>query len=165
MIPRVGKALERLRATIDANGTAAMEAAIAAPVVLILMVGAIEYGNLLYNANLIQTGLRDAARYLARVDDPMQREQEAKRLAVTGTISGSAPARVAWWQEGHITISRRSLTNTSDAEGRRPLRGGDEVYVVRVATEVDYRGFGTLSALGRDALRLAFAHEERVVGQ
>lgn len=142
-----------------------MEAAIAVPVVLILMVGAIEYGNLLYNTNLIQTGLRDAARYLARVDDPLQRAHEAKSLAVTGTISGSAPARVAWWQEGDITISWRSLTNKPDAEGRRPLRGGDEVFVVRVATEVDYRGLGALNALGRDALRLAFTHEERVVGQ
>lgn len=150
----------------DRRGTAAIEAAVFTPLLLLFVIGAAEFGNMLYNANLIQTGLRDAARYLARVSDPVPAESFAKNLAVTGSINGDAPPRVAWWNTDDIVVTYRITDNPPDPEtGRRAFRSGPEVMVIRVATTVSYAGLGTLGVLGQDAVSIAFAHEERFVGE
>lgn len=150
----------------DRRGTAAIEAAIVTPLLLMFVIGAAEFGNMLYNANLVQTGVRDAARYLARVSDPVAAEPLARNLAITGSINGEAPPRVSWWSTEDIVITHRMTENPPDPQtGRRAFRSGPQVRVIRVSTTIDYAGLGTLGVIGQDAVTIAFAHEERFVGE
>ena len=65
----------------DERGVAAVEAALAFPFLLALMAGLFEFGSVFYNFELMQTGVRDAGRYLSRVPDLAAAEESAKRLA------------------------------------------------------------------------------------
>ncbi|MEK6204122.1 MAG: pilus assembly protein [Amylibacter sp.] len=51
------------------DGSIFVEAIIAIPVVSILTIGILEYGNVLWQRHQIQTGVRDAARYMSRCRD------------------------------------------------------------------------------------------------
>jgi hypothetical protein len=165
---RRGKAWRRLarRWGADTRASAAIEAAVTAPLLLMFVIGAAEFGNMLYNANLVQTGVRDAARYLARVSDPVAAEPLARNLAITGSITGETPPRVPWWSSEDIVITHRVTDNPPDPQtGHRAFRSGPQVRVIRVSTTIDYAGLGTLGVLGQDAVTIAFAHEERFVGE
>lgn len=149
----------------ESRAVAALEAAIATPVVLAILIGAAEFGNALYSATLIQTGVRDAARYLARTAEPETYEPYARRLAVTGGIQDGGTRRVSWWSEEDIAVGYRHIANAEDPDtGRKSYRGGTHVTVIQVSTRVDYQGLGTLAFIGQDAVEIAFAHEERWVG-
>ena len=147
------------------EGVAAVEAALVLPVLLALGGGVMEFGVAMYRLQLVEAGVRDAARYLARMPDPALAEAPARLLAVTGSITGAAPARVRDWEAGQVQIAYRAVANPRDAAtGRRPYRGGDVVQVVRVSTSVPYAGIGFLAAAGLSDLRLSADHEERAVG-
>ena len=154
-----------LAAVADERGAVALEAAIAIPFLLTLGFGVIEFANLLYNYNLVQSGLRDAARYLARVDTPAAAETAARRLAVTGRIAAGGKPRVAWWKAEDISIAYESVANPTDAStGLKNYRGGASITVVRVATTVDYADLGLLAFLRLGPVRFSLAHEERFIG-
>lgn len=149
----------------DRRGTAAIEAALAVPFMVVLASGVIELGTLFYNEELIQTGVRDAARYLAHVQDPPVSEDAARNLATRGTITSSGSLRVSWWQPDQVAVAYEVTPNPVDAKtGLRLYRGGPSVTTVRVSTTVPYRGQGLLSALGLAPVQVTAAHEERHVG-
>src|SRR5205807_7724653 len=88
----------------DDEGSALVEGAIMVPVLCVLLFGIYEFSWFFYQQHLISTGLRDAARYVARLptacdpispDWPIARELAAN-LATTGSINGGA-ARVKGW--------------------------------------------------------------------
>ena len=81
-----------LRAWRDERGAAAIEAAAALPFLVALGAGLFELGGAFYKYELMQTGIRDGARYLARVADPSASPAvtAAKNLAVTGSILAGA---------------------------------------------------------------------------
>jgi Flp pilus assembly protein TadG len=144
----------------------AVEAALAIPFLIVLASGVIEFGSVFYNYGLIQTGIRDAARYLARVPDPPAQEVPARNLAVSGTIAAGGAYRVTWWQQSHVQISYRQTPNPADpATGLRLYRGADPLTTIRVEAAVDYPGLALLPLLGFERLRITAAHEERHVGQ
>ena len=148
----------------DQRGTALVETAIVMPFLLVLGLGVFEFGNILYNHHLVNTGVRDAARYLARFRLPETRETEAKQLAVTGSTAGGIN-RVAWWNTDDVTVSYKEIANPPDVTGERPYRGPDPIRVVQVRTNVTYGGIGFLGFLGLgESLTFGIAHEERVVG-
>jgi len=150
----------------DERGVAAVEAALAFPFLLALMAGLFECGSVFYNFELMQTGVRDAGRYLSRVPDLGAAEENAKRLAVTGSIASGQAARVDWWTPGQIQISYRTIENLRDATtGLRNYRAGDTLTIVRVSTSVPYEGMGLLAAIGLGPIQINAAHEERYVGQ
>jgi len=150
----------------DDRGAVAIEAAVATPFLVLVAGGLIEFGHVFYNYQLIQTGVRDAARYLARVQDPTAAETAARNLAVTRSVVAGRPQRVDWWQTGHVQITYRQTPNPPDATtGLRLYRGNDPLTTVRVETAVDYPGLALLPILGFDQLRITAAHEERHVGQ
>src|SRR3712207_158838 len=94
--------------TRDVRGTAAIESALAFPFIVAMVAGLIEFGSLLYNFELIQTGVRDASRYLARVADPAASEAAARNLAIRGTVDSSGALRVKWWQPTQIQITYKT---------------------------------------------------------
>jgi Flp pilus assembly protein TadG len=150
----------------DTRGVAAMEAGLAFPFIVALAAGLIEFGALFYNFELIQTGVRDAARYLARVADPVASEAAARNLALRGTVDSSGTLRVKWWQPTHIQITYKTVPNPMDeTTGRRLYRGRDPLVVVRVSTLFDHTGLGLFRAVGLGPVRVTAAHEERYVGE
>lgn len=159
--------LRRLRARIrDDRGVAAIEAALFFPFLVAVSAGLFEFGAMFYNFQLMQTGVRDAGRYLSRVPELAMAEENAKRLAVTGSVLPNQPSRVSWWNTGQVQISYRTVANPRDATtGLRNYRSGDTVTIVRVSTSVPYAGAGLLSAIGLGPVQIGAVHEERYVGQ
>jgi TadE-like protein len=158
----------------DQRGTALIETALALPFLLVLGLGIFEFGNLLYNYHLISSGVRDAARYLARFDHAVavtaSKEAEAERLAVTGSILVGGTPRVSWWSTSDVSVSyvpAGGISNPIDPiTEQRPYRGGDTVWIVRVSTDVPYGGLGFLEYLGLGStINFNFSHEERQIGE
>lgn len=148
------------------RGAAAIEVALAFPLVVLFGAGLFEYGSLFYNFELIQTGVRDAARFLARVQNPTASETAARNLARRGTVDATGALRVTSWQQTDIQITYETTPNPIDeTTGRRLYRGRDPLVVVRVSTSFDHNGLGLLNAVGLGPLRVAAAHEERYVGE
>ena len=156
-----------LRAWRDERGAAAIEAAAALPFLVALGAGLFELGGAFYKYELMQTGVRDGARYLARVADPAASAAvtAAKNLAVTGTTGGTAPARVKGWQTSHLQITYVQTANPADGTtGLRQYRGGPNLTTVHVASAMPYAGLGLLGAFNLGAITIRAAHEERYVG-
>lgn len=155
-----------LRFRRDARGTATIEVALAFPFIVLFAAGLFEYGSLFYNYELIQTGVRDAARYLSRVANPAASEATARNLALYGNVAGTGSARVRSWQASHIQITYETTPNPiNEATGRRLYRGRDPLVVVRVSTAFDYNELGLLKAVKLGPVRVDAAHEERYVGE
>ncbi len=150
----------------DTRGVAAVEAGLAFPFILIFAGGLFEYGAIFYNFELVQNGVRDAARYLARVPDPVAAETAARNLALRGTVDATGTVRVKSWQPGDITITYETTPNPVDSVTKlRVYRGGEQLTVVRVSTAFDYDGLGLLKSVGLGSIRVSAAHEDRHVGQ
>lgn len=155
-----------VRSARDDRGVAAIEAAIAFPFLVALGAGLFEFGTVFYNVELMQTGVRDAARYLARTEEPTAAEAAARNLAVTGAVTAGQPLRVSWWQPQQVRITYRDTPNPIDpATGLRRYRGADPLKVIRVSTDVPYAGQGLLALIRLGPLQVGAAHEERYVGQ
>jgi Flp pilus assembly protein TadG len=158
--------LLRARARLaDDRGVAAVETALSLPFLIAVSAGLFEFGSVFYNFQLMQTGVRDAGRYLSRVPDLAAAEENAKLLAVTGSIVPGQQARVSWWKAEQVQIAYRTTANPRDATtGLRNYRGGDTITTIRVSTTAPYQGVGLLSAIGLSTIQISASHEERYVG-
>ncbi len=161
----------------DEKGAAVLETGIVAPFLIVLGLGTFEFGNAFYHYHLMSTGLHDAARYLARTDDPIGKQVCGKQLAVYGRMlppddpaadcgSLTATKRVSWWRVEDVSVSLVAYANPVDAlTGNTTYRGGATINVVRVATNVSDPGFGFFSAIGLKApVKINVFHEERHIG-
>src|SRR5437660_5850935 len=94
----------------NSEGSAFLEGAILLPVLLTLGLGVFEFSWLFYQQQLISTGVRDAARYIARSAKPndLTIQMDAKNLATTGHFDGGL-ARVNGWRTSDISISYTSV--------------------------------------------------------
>jgi hypothetical protein len=144
----------------DQAGAALVEFSLVAPFLLALAFGVAEFGRFFYQYQMVVEGLRDAGRYLARVDPTLAENQEnAKKLAVSGTIEDGADPRVDGWEAGDISVSFEETSNPSLAS----YRGPDPIRVVVVTTTFEYADVGLLSALGLGAISVTASHEQRVI--
>jgi len=150
-----------------------VEALVIAPVILIFLAGVLEFGGMLVSKIEIETGLRDAARYLARCQDSAYGCDAtiASNIAVYGTpvVSDPPPSpRVPGWQTSDIVIDPsgpKLVNNPADCGGGTPCyRGGANIYVVRVETDVDYPGGTLLGLIGMASISMTAFHEERYIG-
>lgn len=158
--------LEELRSIWrDRNGSALVEAAILMPVLLILVLGVLEFSWYFFDQDRVSTGIRDAARYLSRVTDPanVAFQSNAINLAVTGSISGEA-ARVTGWTTRSVNVDLASVPNPIQDDGSRLYRGGPTIRIVTVSTTFTHPSLGFLDLLRLTALRITVAHSERVIG-
>ena len=96
------------------RGIAAVELAIAMPVLLLLLVGIVELGRVLYHYNGINKFGRDAARYLAAeaivgstdvIQIDAELAQRTRNLAVYGNVGGHGPVLLRGLESGDITVS------------------------------------------------------------
>ena len=155
----------RLRA--DQRGTAVLEMGLLTPVLLVIGLGVLEFGNLIYKRHLIENGIRDAARYIA--GQPTCDKTAGAHLATTGTIDGSGAQRVDGWQLQDTDINCRVVTSTYGTVTLRSF--GGSLQIVEVGSTVNYGdiGLGFLTVLDRMGLgfsNMSFPvrHEERYYG-
>jgi len=156
--------LSRFRA--DQAGAALVEMTLIVPLMLTLAAGVFEFSNIIKTKLLIEAGVRDGARYIARCNRGSNQatcEAAGTNIAVTG---GSGTARVSGWTTADVTISYTSIAVTTDPDtGLQNYRSaGTAVRTVSVQASYDYAGTGLWAYLGFDALTLTAAHEERVLG-
>lgn len=161
----------------DCEGTAVVEGAILVPVLLSLLLGVYEFSFYFYQQQLMTTGLRDAARYLARFDlsscaagtmttgncavqvsingSNVYIVDAAKNIAISGFSSGT-PARVAGWGTGTVTLSLAQDANSgastpcgsSACNGGATIGGSFYVQIITASTDFTDPTLGLFTALG-----------------
>ncbi|MER9103804.1 TadE/TadG family type IV pilus assembly protein [Mesorhizobium sp. M7A.F.Ca.US.010.02.1.1] len=161
---RFGKIIGRFRG--DESGAALVEVAITAPLVLLLSAGVFEFSNILNTRLLLEAGVEDAGRYMARCSSDWDTcKARAQNLAANGAVAGGS-ARVTGWLPATVLITKALSTPAVDvATGTQLyLSSTANVDVVDVSTSYSYPGVGFWSYLGFGALTLSVSHQERVIG-
>lgn len=163
MIRRIRSLVERLHR--DTRGAVLTEAIIVIPFVTLFSVGILEFGNMLWQKEQIETGLRDAARYLARCQPDSElsdfdsdcTEVLARLIAYYGTSSASATVpRVTGWTPARSAIAFEY-----------PMRNGHQVgghKVVVARTSHVYSASPLFGWLDLGAVTIQAYHEQRYVG-
>lgn len=143
----------------DQEGAALIEFTLLAPLLLSLVLGIAEFGRFFYQYQMVLEGLRDAGRYLARLDaNDATNQSNAANLATTGTIDGTGDDRVDGWAAADVAFSVIDVDNTAGT-----YRGPAEIEVIEVTTTFDYEDVGFLSALGLESISIDAAHQQRVI--
>ena len=163
MCIRVRDIIRRLRS--DEQGAALVEVAIVAPFVLLLSAGVFEFSNVLNTRLLLEAGVEDAARYMARCNDSNWNTcvTLGKNLAVNGAVTSGSP-RVTGWTTTQVTVSKASIAAVDGSGNQLYLSSTGTVDVVQVSTSFPYNGIGLWGYLGFATLNIAASHQERVFG-
>jgi Flp pilus assembly protein TadG len=141
----------------EEDGAVLTEALLVVPFLTILAVGILEFGNVLWQREQIETGLRDAARYMARCRQGTnwhtlnECEGWARNLAYYGSTAASGPLRVPDWNatNGPITFS------TVDT--------GNQI-IITATTSHELVNSPLFGLLGINLITVSADHEQRVVG-
>jgi Flp pilus assembly protein TadG len=141
----------------EESGAVLAEALLAIPFVTLFAVGILEFGNIFWQKQQIETGLRDAARYMARCRPTTPtytancNVTTAKTIAYYGTQSPAlgAKLRVPGWGPDLADIT----VGAADANGD-----------FTVSTAHVYQSSPLFSWLGIDVITLHSAQQERYMG-
>jgi hypothetical protein len=158
----------------DDDGSALVEATIVMPLLITLFLGVFEFSWYLYNQQLVVSGLRDAARYMTRIEltdgnrDPcVQKDQngvlytaDAANIATTAEATGGS-ARVSGWSAADVTIS---CFSSAGLDTGNYADGSTSMTIIDVATRFADPSLGLFSSLGLKPPMLSFSHEERFIG-
>jgi Flp pilus assembly protein TadG len=151
----------------DTEGSAFLEAAVVMPVLVPLIFGVFEFSWYFHKQQLVESGVRDAARYMARTRAANSDANpcidaasvaNAQNIAVNGVITGGT-ARVPGWTVGNVSINCTSFANTSAT-----YVGGTTIYSVTVSTTFADPALGLFSVLNLTAPSLSASHTERSIG-
>jgi Flp pilus assembly protein TadG len=162
----------------DNVGSALVEGAVLMPVLLIVLGGVYEFSWIFFQQKQIEAGVRDAARYLSRLQfDPYTFDATtnpctltdsggnlyktyAQNIAVYGSPSttGFSP-RVNGWTPGAVTITCPTFINSSLF-----YVGPPTLYRVLVSTSFPDPSLGFLGILGLSAPNISASHQELFVG-
>jgi Flp pilus assembly protein TadG len=151
----------------DTEGSVLIEATVVVPVLVTLMLGLFEFSWYFHKQQLVESGIRDAARYLARVDagkndgnpcNDTTSVAQAKNIAVTGVTSGGT-ARVTGWTVGNVTITCPGFDNSGGS-----YSGASTIYLVIATTSFTDPAFGFFGVLGLSTPNLSASHSERSIG-
>jgi hypothetical protein len=164
----------------DVQGAVLIEGAIILPVLFVLFFGVYEFSWFFYEQHRVSTGVRDAARYIARTVDLTSPsyatvESNAKSLALSGDTSGSCPSatpstcRVKGWTDpASINIEFVSV----DCIAPYFCQGGaTTMQGVKVSTSfapsslgfLEFLGLGIVVAGKRSLAITTITHTERIV--
>ncbi len=139
----------------DERGAVLAESLVVIPFVTLFSVGILEFGNMFWQKEQIETGLRDAARYLARCQADADfaascNAATARKIAYYGTAApgGGTPLRVPGWgpADEDLTISE-------------PMPG-----VIRVEAGHSYQASPLFGWLDIDDVMIEAFHEQRYIG-
>lgn len=143
----------------DKGGAALVEFSILLPFLVSFALGMFEFGRFLYQYQMVVEGLRDGARYLARLDPTdADNQTSASNLATTGTIDGSGDPRVDGWAAADVTFTITDIDNSAAI-----YRGDEIIHAVEATTTFNYVDLGFLSVLGFGDLSVDATHEQRAI--
>lgn len=164
--------LQRLRSLRhDKDGSALLEAAVVTPVIFALLFGVYEFSWYFYCQHLVSTGLRDAARYLARTDlnNPCSSSANQAIAKNIATLTSDGTARVAGWSASNVAIACTPVSKfVCGASTPCALNSGPtayDVYIVTASTSYTPSTLGFLGFFGFSAPSIVVSHQERAVGQ
>lgn len=149
------------------SGVAMFEFAIALPILLVIFAGAWEMARGLWTYEILNKGVRDAARYLARVDNPAAPANQAfaLRLVLSGDISTGADAQPPRIDHNDVNVVMGTRTFANSAGLYRSTDGQTgPIEVVQVRADMTFEA--PLLGFLRIANPIVFsvAHEERHIG-
>lgn len=150
---------------LDERGSAIVEATILTPVLLLLFLGVYEFSWFFDQQKLIEVGLRDAARYVARSAASNDSScdpgvwSSARNLATTGSVTGGQ-LRVPRWTASDVNFQCLAVPNNENYLGG----DGTYIYVVKASTNFHYLSLGFFGFFGLSAPNIVISHEERVIG-
>ncbi len=168
--------LARLKALWgDCDGSALVEATIVTPFLVSFFLGVFEFSWYFYNQQLVVAGLRDAARYMSRIEltngngDPCAQKDrngvlyrsEAANIATTAQPAAGGSVRVSGWNAADVIIS---CLSSAALDNGRYADGSTSMTIIHVATSFADPSLGLFSDLGLKAPPLSFSHEERFLG-
>jgi Flp pilus assembly protein TadG len=159
----------------DIRGTAVVEAAIMLPVLFILVFGVFEFSWFFYEQHRVSTGIRDAARYIARSDNlnwastpptiPDAVKSNAQNLATTGDTAGGCTTgtesvcRVRGWSKDDVQITAPNpVACITVCQGRATT-----MQVVTVSTSFQETNLGFLGLLKLSPFLINVSHSERLL--
>lgn len=152
----------------DDEGSALIEATILTPLLVTLMFGVFEFSWYFQKQQLVESGIRDAARYLARTapdssppTNPCSNAAfvaNAQNIAVTGVTSGGT-ARVPSWTPANVVLSCNPLDNSAGT-----YEGPQTLYIITAGTSFADPALGYFSFLGLTTPNLSASHSERSIG-
>lgn len=174
----------------DTDGTALVEGAIVVPMLMSLLFGVYEFSFLFYQQQLITTGARDAARYLARYNytntsngvtaqcasldaascsSLATAKGYAECIAMYGDTTCTSSPRVAGWTSTGtftITFNQDANSGASTPCGTQPCNSpySSSVYTVQVSASFADPSLGFFGFLGLTSPTINISHTERVIG-
>jgi hypothetical protein len=148
------------------RGAALVEFSLVAPLLILLMCGLAEFANAMRQYHIMEKGVRDAGRYLARV--PMtgctvnaSSIAIAQNLALTGRTSGGSYLLPTWDDPATVSVSIAQCYDNSGGA----YRGRDDMPVIEITADAPYADLGMLSVLGFGAIDLEVSHQQLWIGE
>lgn len=145
------------------------------PLLVSLYFGVFDFSWYFYNQQLVEAGVRDAARYMARIEltggntnpcaqsDPngVLYTTDAANIAVTAQAASSGTARVTGWTASNVTIN---CVASPSLRGGFYADGSANMMIIYVTTNFVDPSLGLFAALGLSTPSLSFTHQERFIG-
>lgn len=143
------------------KGAVLTETLIALPVLVLLTVGILEFGNMMWQRQQLQAGVKDAARYWARCRPEtgagatfMNCDLTTARLiAFTGSPEGGATRVPGWDDASELTLTPEMLPTSSTSAS-----------VVSAAGSVAYQATPWTSFVAPEGITMRYFHQTRYVG-
>jgi TadE-like protein len=153
----------------DTEGSVLIEATVLMPFLVTLIFGILEFSWYFQKQQLVESGVRDAARYLARVapedgtnpctlTNPVNFAANARNIAVYGATSAGI-ARVPGWLPANVVLSCSVIDNSAVN-----YQGGQSIYVIAASTNFADPALGFFGLLGFTTPNLSASHSERSIG-
>jgi Flp pilus assembly protein TadG len=159
--------------------------ALTMPILLVLMLGSFELGNYFLSEHVVQKGVRDAARYAARLklveDDGTVNfsctgptlgagaEQNIQRVARTGDPAGTTTRLRGWTSDAMTTVTLTCDTNAGDPYVNHGVFNGypnsGAVPIITVSATVPYTTFFGMLGIGALTRNLNAQSQSAVIGQ
>lgn len=147
------------------DGAALVEFALVAPLLVFLMCGLAEFANAMRQYHVMEKGVRDAGRYVARVPMnnctiPAAAVTSAQNLALTGQTAGGAFLLSTWTDPASVAVAVATCVDNSAGT----YRGRVQFPVIEVTATAPYVDLGLLDVLGLGPIQLSVSHQQLWIG-
>jgi len=153
--------LNRLRR--DRRGTAAIEFGLLVPLFMIFLLGAIEFGRVLTQANAVEKGVRAGVALAVRSDNPITAAQttSVSNVVKYGETGSSGPFLVDGWSDAGATVVIDVVRTYTDATS-----GVTDLPVIRIVATVPYTPLvpGLFAFAGLSTFNIVVDHEQAYIG-
>ena len=154
-----------LRFVRGRDGAALVEFSLIAPLLVALMCGMVEFTNVMRQYHVMEKGVRDAARYVARVQMngctlPAGAITAAQNLALTGRTSGGTNLLSTWTNPATVSVTVSTCFDNASSD----YRGRTLMPVIQVQATAPYADLGFLSVIGLGPINLQVTHQQLWIG-